>query len=76
METLEYKVTKRMVQTGNYIREDMIENIGLFKICNRITSDQYLELMELINPKPPVQPQPIEPVADEVPKETTPNVQA
>lgn len=51
MESLEYKVSKRMVETNNYIKEEMEENLGLFKLYNRITNEQYLELMDLIKPK-------------------------
>ena len=51
MESLEYKVSKRMIETNNYIKEEMEENLGLFKLYNRITNEQYLELMDLIKPK-------------------------
>lgn len=51
METLEYKVSKRMIETNNYVEKEMAENLGLFKLYSRITNEQYLELMDLIKPK-------------------------
>ena len=45
-----YTLLKRMITTGNYEKEDMQNKLDIFFAVNRITEEQYLELMELINP--------------------------
>lgn len=46
-----YTLLKRMITTGNYEKEDMQNKLDVFFAVNRITEEQYLELIALINPK-------------------------
>lgn len=47
-----YTLLKRMINTGNYEKEDMENKLNIFFTVNQITQEQYLELIGLINPKP------------------------
>ena len=47
-----YELLKRMITTGNYQKEDMQNKLNVFFAVNQITQEQYLELTELITPKP------------------------
>ena len=47
-----YQLLKRMITTGNYEKDDMQNKLNVFFAVNQITEEQYLELTELINPKP------------------------
>ncbi|GAA0069263.1 hypothetical protein UT300003_07860 [Clostridium sardiniense] len=60
-----YELLNRMITTGNYTKGDMENKLDVFFAVNRITQDQYLELVNKINP-------PAEKV--ETPKEPTETV--
>lgn len=47
-----YTLLKRMIMTGNYVKEDMENKLNIFFTVNQITQEQYLELIKLINPEP------------------------
>lgn len=39
-----YKLLKRMIDRGNYQRDDMLIKMDVFLIADRITADEYSEL--------------------------------
>lgn len=43
-----YNVCKRVVQGGNYDKEDMHIKLDVFLLHNRITQEQYEELVDLM----------------------------
>ena len=45
-----YELCKYQIQGGNYNKKEMEENLILFKMTNQLTSQQYLELYNMINP--------------------------
>lgn len=44
-----YKVCKRLIQNGNYEKEDMLIKLDVFLLNDRITQEQYGELVGMIN---------------------------
>ena len=44
-----YKIAKMMIQNGNYDKEDMLKKLDVFLLGNRITQEQYTELVGLMN---------------------------
>lgn len=44
-----YKVCKRVIQGGNYDKEDMQIKLDVFLLHNRITQENYDELTTLLN---------------------------
>ena len=46
-----YKVCKRLIQNGNYEKEDMLIKLDVFLLNDRITQEQYNELVGLMNEK-------------------------
>lgn len=44
-----YNVCKRVIQGGNYDKEDMQIKLDVFLLHNRITQEQYEELVDLMN---------------------------
>lgn len=46
-----YNVCKRLIQNGNYEKEDMATKLDIFLLNNRITQEQYNELVGLMNEK-------------------------
>ena len=43
-----YNVCKRVIQGGNYDKEDMQIKLDVFLLHNRITQEQYEELFDLM----------------------------
>ena len=43
-----YNLCKKMIITGNYEKEDMLSKLDIFLLKNRITEEQYTELIDLI----------------------------
>ena len=43
-----YNLCKKMIITGNYEKEDMLSKLDTFLLKNRITEEQYTELIDLI----------------------------
>lgn len=43
-----YKVCKRLIQNGNFEKEDMTMKLDVFLLNNRITQEQYEELLQLL----------------------------
>lgn len=43
-----YRNCKKIIQGGNYDKEDMLKKLDVFLLGNRITQEQYTELVNLI----------------------------
>lgn len=43
-----YEVLKRVIARGDYDAEDLKNKMDLFKLYDRLTSEQYSELMDLM----------------------------
>lgn len=43
-----YKLCKKVITSGNYDKEDMQKKLDVYLLCNRITQEQYEELIGLI----------------------------
>lgn len=43
-----YNICKKMILNGNYDKEDMINKLDIYLLKNRITTEQYTELIDLI----------------------------
>lgn len=43
-----YNVCKRLIQNGNFEKEDMMLKLDIFLLNNRITQEQYNELVNLM----------------------------
>lgn len=48
---LTYTVCKRLIENGNYEKEDMMTKLDIFLLNDRITEVQYSELVSLIQNK-------------------------
>ena len=46
-----YTVCKRLIQNGNYEKEDMLIKLDIFLLNDRITEVQYNELVGLMQNK-------------------------
>lgn len=46
-----YKSCKLLIENNKYEHEDMINKLDTFLLANRITEEQYNELIELIDKK-------------------------
>ena len=46
-----YKNCKKLIEAGRYEYDDMMNKLDTFYLGNRITKEQYDELVELINSK-------------------------
>ena len=44
-----YKLCKKVITNGNYEKNDMQKKLDVFLLCNRITEEQYKELVDLMN---------------------------
>ncbi len=44
-----YNVCKRLIQNGNYEKEDMLIKLDVFLLNDRITQEQYNELVGLMS---------------------------
>lgn len=43
-----YNVCKKLILTGNYEKEDMSSKLDIYLLKNRITEEQYTELIDLM----------------------------
>lgn len=44
-----YKLCKKMITNGKYIEQDMLKKLDVFYATNRLTDEQYTELVHMIN---------------------------
>ena len=42
-----YERCKKLIQTGNYEQEDMLKKLDVFLLADRITTEQYNELVSM-----------------------------
>ncbi len=64
-----YVLLKRLIATKNYRKEELEYKIDVFYTMGRITDEQYLELLGLLNPPIHVEePKVEEPKVEEQPK--------
>jgi len=43
-----YTYCKKIITKGNYDEQDMLDKLDVFLLGNRITEDQYKELVDMI----------------------------
>lgn len=43
-----YKLCKKVILSGNYEKEAMQKKLDVYLLCNRITQEQYEELVSLM----------------------------
>lgn len=43
-----YNVCKKLIESGNYDKTDMLKKLDLYLLKDRIMEDQYNELVQLI----------------------------
>lgn len=43
-----YTYCKRIIMSGNYVKEDMLNKLDVFLLNNRLTQDQYNELVAMM----------------------------
>lgn len=43
-----YKLCKKVISSNNYDKEDMQKKLDVYLLCNRITQEQYEELVNMI----------------------------
>lgn len=46
-----YTRLKKIIQQGTFDKNDLMNKIDIFLLANRITEDQYKELINLLNAK-------------------------
>ncbi len=51
-----YKALLKMIQAGEYVKDDMQNRLDIFFACGRITAEQYQELIGLMDGQPADQP--------------------
>ncbi len=44
-----YTRLKKLIENGNYEKESMLSKLDVFLLAGRITSEQYNELVNLMN---------------------------
>lgn len=44
-----YNLCKKLIQIGNYEKADMLNKLDVFLLNNRITQEQYTELVGMMN---------------------------
>ena len=44
-----YENTKILIESGNYEKEDILKKLDIYLLLNRITIEQYQELVEMMN---------------------------
>lgn len=47
-ETMTYKLMKRIIQKGGYDKESTLQKLDVFLMADRITVEEYQELVEMI----------------------------
>lgn len=44
-----YARIKKLIQNGAYEKEDMLRKLDVFLLANRITNEQYQELVDMMD---------------------------
>lgn len=45
-----YKLMKRIIERGDYDKDDVLDKLDTFYAAGRMTKEQYEELVALVNP--------------------------
>lgn len=51
MANLTYNLMKRIIQKGNYDKDDVMNKLDVFFAGDRITKEEYKELAAMVNPE-------------------------
>ena len=43
-----YTRLKKLIESGNYIKSDMLNKLDMFFVGNRLTTDEYVELCAMM----------------------------
>lgn len=44
-----YRLCKRIIDRGNYDKDDMMKKLNVFLLNNQLTDEEYQELVNIIN---------------------------
>lgn len=47
--SMTYKLMKRIIEKGNYDKDSTLQKLDVFLMADRITVEEYQELVEMIN---------------------------
>lgn len=47
--SMTYKLMKRIIEKGNYDKDNTLQKLDVFLMADRITVEEYQELVEMIN---------------------------
>lgn len=47
--SMTYKLMKRIIEKGNYDKDNILQKLDVFLMADRITVEEYQELVEMIN---------------------------
>ena len=47
--SMTYKLMKRIIEKGNYGKDNTLQKLDVFLMADRITVEEYQELVEMIN---------------------------
>ena len=47
--SMTYKLMKRIIEKGNYDKDNTLQKLDVFLMVDRITVEEYQELVEMIN---------------------------
>ena len=39
---------KKLIENGNYVKEDLLNKMDIFLLCHRITNENYQELLKMM----------------------------
>lgn len=45
-----YVMLKRLIQKGNYDKQDIMNKLDTYFLMGRLTEDEYFELYNMVNP--------------------------
>lgn len=46
-----FNICKNMIESNNYIKDDLLKKLDIYLLLERITEEEYIELVTLINEK-------------------------
>ena len=44
-----YTYCKAIISKGNYVKDEILEKLDVFLLANRLTKDEYNELVSMLN---------------------------
>lgn len=48
MHSKTYFRVKKLIENGDYVKDDVLDMLDVFRMANRITSEEYTELTEMM----------------------------